>query len=383
VDSGNICVVTGTRADYGALCPVMQAIRDTAGLHLQVCITGMHLLRRFGHTARIVERDGWPESFCIGMQIDRDSAAEQAIALGRGIEGIAQQLKARKTDTVVVLGDRIEALAGALAGSLSGLVVAHIHGGELATGQQDDAIRHAISKTAHVHFTATTEASGRLVRMGESKWRITRVGAPALDVLYRTPVPSSRWVEDLLGGPAGDGFVVVAQHPVDPDPATERCQMDMTLQVVSGAGLPALVIWPNTDPGHSGIVEAIMAPPAGLKCKVVRSMSHEDFLKALLCASAIVGNSSAGIIEAPAAGTPSVNIGSRQAGRGRDPRTVIDCSHHCQALQKALYRALRLKTRLRPYRRTLYGDGGAAQRIARAIRSLRPDARLLRKQNSY
>lgn len=379
----NVCVVTGTRADYGALRPVMQAIGETRGLHLQVCITGIHLLKRFGHTARVVEQDDWPESFRVRMQTDRDSAAEQALALGRGVEGIARQLKARKTDVVVVLGDRIEALAGALTGSLSGLVVAHIHGGELATGQQDDAIRHAISKIAHVHFTATAEASQRLVRMGEDRWRIKRVGAPALDVLYQMAVPDRKWIEDLLGMPADNGFVVVAQHPVDPDPAVERRRMNMTLRAVSGMGLPALVIWPNTDPGHSGIVEAISNRPADLKCKVVRSLPHEVFLQALLAASVIVGNSSSGIIEAPAAGTPAVNIGPRQAGRLRDRLTVIDCSYSGKAICQSLYRALRIKKRLAGHRRTLFGDGRAAARIAKGILSLRGDERLLGKQNSY
>ncbi len=147
----NVCVVTGTRADYGALRPVMAAIGRASGLHLQVCVTGMHLLKSFGMTARIVERDGWSEIFRVSMQASIDSAVEQAFGLGKGIAAMAQAFAARRTDIVVVLGDRIEALAGALAGSLSGLAVAHIHGGEVATGQQDDAIRHAISKMAHLH----------------------------------------------------------------------------------------------------------------------------------------------------------------------------------------------------------------------------------------
>lgn len=379
----NVCVVTGTRADYGALRPVMRALAQRSGIHLQVCVTGMHLLKRFGQTVRLVEQDEWPESFRVRMQADCDSTTEQALALGRGIEGIARQLRARKTDVVVVLGDRIEALAGALAGSLSGLAVAHIHGGELATGQQDDAIRHAISKIAHFHFTATTEASQRLVRMGEPNWRIKRVGAPALDVLYRMAVPKSNWVEHLLGMPADDGFIIVAQHPVTPDPAIERARMNMTLQAVAQTALPALITWPNTDPGHSGIVEAIDDLPAGLPAKAVRSLPHEDFLRAMLAASALVGNSSAGIIEAPAAGTPSVNIGPRQAGRLRDKLTTIDCPCSGRAISQALYRALRLKKRLQRHRKTPWGDGTASEHIARAIESLCIGDRLIRKQNSY
>jgi UDP-hydrolysing UDP-N-acetyl-D-glucosamine 2-epimerase len=379
----NVCVVTGTRAEYGALRPVMRAINRTAGLHLQVCISGMHLLRRFGLTARTVQRDGWRETFRVRMQTSRDSPAEQALGLGRGVLGMARAFAAHRTDVVVVLGDRIEALAGALAGSLSRLPVVHIHGGELATGQQDDAIRHAISKLAHLHLVATAEAGRRLVRMGEPAWRIRRVGAPALDVLYQTPRPSAAWVEGLLGMAAPDGFIIVAQHPVDPDARLERRRMRQTLLAVAQTGLAALIIWPNSDPGHSGIAEAIESLPKGLGGRVVRSLPHEHFLQAMLAANVIVGNSSAGIIEAPAAGTPSVNIGPRQAGRLRDRASVIDCRHDGRAIAAAIGRALRLKRRLRPHRLTLYGDGTAARRIAESIRRLKIDQRLLRKQNDY
>jgi GDP/UDP-N,N'-diacetylbacillosamine 2-epimerase (hydrolysing) len=379
----SVCVVTGTRADYGALRPVMHAIRGQRGLNLQVAVTGMHLLKAFGMTARIVEQDCPGRTFRVRMQATLDSPAEQAEGLGRGITGMAQAFQSHGTEVVVVLGDRIEALAGALAGSLSGLAVVHIHGGELATGQQDDAIRHAISKIAHLHLVATTEAAARLTRMGEAKSRIHRVGAPALDTLYQMKVPPPAWIEDLLGMPAPDGFAIVAQHPVSPDANIEKRHMCQTLRAVADAGLPALVIWPNSDPGHSGILDAIASPPAGLAARVVRSLPHEDFLRALLAARLLVGNSSAGIIEAPAAGTPSVNIGPRQAGRLQDRTTTINCHHTRPAIAAAIQRALRIKGRLHPHRPTPYGDGGAARRIARAIATLRIDDRLLRKQNSY
>jgi len=379
----NVCVVTGTRADYGALRPVILAIRAQRGLSLQVAVTGMHLLKAFGMTARIVEQDSQGQTFRVRMQASLDSPTEQAEGLGRGIAGMTRAFQSHGTEVVVVLGDRIEALAGALAGGLSGLAVVHIHGGELATGQQDDAIRHAISKIAHLHLVATTEAATRLVRMGEAKWRIHHVGAPALDTLYQAKVPSAAWVKDLLGRGAPDGFAIVAQHPVDPDANIEKRRMRQTLRAVADAGLPALVIWPNSDPGHTGILDAIESPPAGLAARVVRSLPHEDFLRAMLAARLLVGNSSAGIIEAPAAGTPSINIGPRQAGRLQDRATTINCPHSYPAIAAAIQRALRIKKRLHPHRPTPYGDGTAARRIARAIATLKIDDHLLRKQNSY
>lgn len=379
----NVCVVTGTRADYGALRPVIRAVQRQRGLGLQVCVTGMHLLKAFGMTARIVEQDAPGLTFRVPMQAHLDSPAEQAEGLGRGISGMAKAFRNRGTEVVLVLGDRIEALAGALAGSLSGLAVVHLHGGEVATGQQDDAIRHAISKIAHTHMVATAEAAARLVRMGEARWRIHRVGAPALDTLYRMKVPGRKWVEDLLGMDVPDGFAIVAQHPVDPDAAVERRHMVHTLQAMADVGLPSLVIWPNSDPGHSGIIEAIESPPAGLVARVVRSLPHEDFLRAMLAARVLVGNSSAGIIEAPAAGTPSVNIGPRQAGRLQDRATTVNCGCSRSAIAAAVRRALRIKSRLQPHRSTPYGDGTAARRIAEAVAGLEIDWRLLRKQNCY
>jgi GDP/UDP-N,N'-diacetylbacillosamine 2-epimerase (hydrolysing) len=379
----NVCVVTGTRADYGALRPVVRAIRGQRGLSLQVCITGMHLLKSFGMTAQVVEKDVNGRTFRVRMQAHLDSPAEQAEGLGRGIAGMARAFQSNGTEVVVVLGDRIEALAGALAGSLSGLAVVHIHGGELATGQQDDAIRHAISKIAHLHLVATTEAANRLARMGEARCRIHRVGAPALDTLCHLEVPGAAWMEDLLGMPAPDGFAIVAQHPVNPDANIEGRHMRQTLRAVADAGLPALIIWPNSDPGHSGIIDAIESPPAGLILRVVRSLPHEDFLRAMLAARVLVGNSSAGIIEAPAAGTPSVNIGPRQAGRLQDRATTINCPYSRSAIAAAIQRALRIKGHLQPHRSTPYGDGTAARRVALAIAALKIDDHLLRKQNSY
>jgi GDP/UDP-N,N'-diacetylbacillosamine 2-epimerase (hydrolysing) len=387
VKQRNICVVTGTRADYGPLRPVLRAIEDTPSLRLHVCISGMHLLRPFGMTAKIVEQDGWRNTFRVRMQTSVDSPGQQATGLGRGIQGMARAFQERDCDVAVVLGDRIEALAGAAAASLSGLAVAHIHGGEVAMGQQDDAIRHAISKLAHLHLVATDDSARRLVRMGEAPWRIQCVGAPGLDVLYRVR-PGATWAD--FARRSGDDaetepgpFAIVAQHPISPDANTEKRRMRQTLQAVADAGLPALIVWPNSDPGHSGIIEAIAAPPSGLVARAVRSLPHAEFLGALLSAGVIVGNSSSGIIEAPAAGTPTVNIGPRQAGRLQDRGTTFNCEYGRQAVAVAIARALRRKGRLQPYRATPYGDGEAARRIARAIARVRIDERLLRKQNSY
>jgi len=378
-----VCILTGTRAEYGLLKPVMYAVQQTPSLKLAVCVAGMHLLRKFGSTGRQVREDGWDELFTVPMQTGRDSHKQQALGLARGVARMADQFEKRGIDIVLVLGDRIEALAAALAGTLCGKVVGHIHGGEVAVGQQDEAIRHAISKLAHLHFAATSEAARRLKRMGEQLWRIHRTGAPGLDDLYRTPLPDDDWIRRHLKMPGYAQFLLLVQHPVSRQPDAEYQRMLTTLKAAAEVGLPILAIWPNSDPGHSGITKALRQMKGQIPLKVARSLPREDFLKALFAAAAIVGNSSAGIIEAPAAGTPTVNIGPRQDGRQRDRRTVFDCPYQMRPIVQALRQAVRLKPRLRPYRKTVYGDGQAAARIVRVLAEVQIDEALLKKRNAY
>lgn len=356
-----IAVVTGTRADYGLLRSTMAAIQTHRDLQLQVIVTGMHLLRKFGHTVDRIVQDGWRPAAVVKMQAGDDSPLDQAEGLSRGVSGIARFLEQGKTDIVVVLGDRIEALAGALAAVTTGRIVAHIHGGDIAPGDFDDSVRHAITKLSHVHLAATRAAARRIIRMGEPIRRVHWVGAPGLDRL-------TELLDEQAATKKRTGRALVVQHACGRSAARELRVMNAALKAVERAGLARTIVYPNSDRGHTGIIQAIESHRLRNRngsVRVVRSLDYDDYLRLLIDVDVLVGNSSSGIIEAATAGTPSVNIGLRQQGRERSGRSVIDSAETvlsiCDAIQKAL--------RKRPItgRPTVYGEGRAGRRIAEIL----------------
>ena len=372
-----IAVVTGTRAEYGLLTSTMRAIQAERRLQLQLVVTGMHLLRKFGHTVKLIERDGWPISARVRMQDGSDSPLDQANGLSRGVAGIARFVESAATDVVVVLGDRIEAAAGALAAVTTGRVLAHVHGGDVAPGDFDDSLRHAITKLAHVHFPATRQAARRIVRLGESPQRVHTVGAIGLDqlsaLLAEAPPTRER---------SGEAFII--QHACGRAAATEKRTMQALLRAVASVGLRRLISYPNTDRGHRGVLEAIeqhqRSSPRD-EVQVFRSLPRDEYLLALMRADVLVGNSSSGIIEAPLAGTPTVNVGPRQTGRQVGGPSVTHAGESEAAIRKTIEAALR--KRPRTGRQTPYGDGRAGQRIARILADLPERDALVRKVIAY
>jgi len=372
-----VAVVTGTRAEYGLLRSTMEAIERRGDLALQVVVTGMHLLPKFGRTADEIRSDGFRVHARIPMQRGDDRPIDQAAGLARGVQGIARFLLRARTDIVVVLGDRIEALAGALAGVTTGKLVAHIHGGDRAPGDFDDSLRHAISKLAHLHLTATEAASRRLIRMGEAPERVHRVGAPGLDRLREL-------AHERRPGKRPSGMALVVQHPCGRSAEQERQVMARVLEAVRLEGLHRRIVYPNSDRGHGGILAAIRAHGrAALNGEVetFRSLPRDEFLRLLLGVDVIVGNSSSGVIEAAAARTPTVNVGSRQRGRERDGRGVVDVEESTAAIRRGIRRALSLRPIRR--RRSVYGEGRAGPRIAELLARVPLEATFLHKLNAF
>jgi UDP-N-acetylglucosamine 2-epimerase (non-hydrolysing)/GDP/UDP-N,N'-diacetylbacillosamine 2-epimerase (hydrolysing) len=378
-----IAVVTGTRAEYGLLRSTLEAIRAHRRLELQLVVTGMHLLRKFGHTVDDVVGDGWRIDARVRMQVGSDDPTDQAIGLSRGIAGIARFLERADADVVVVLGDRVEAMAGALAAVTTGRVLAHIHGGDVAPGDFDDTLRHAITKLAHVHFVATPKSLRRVLRLGETPEHVHLVGAPGLDRLAQLITASHRRAgsrgRDHLCPPTA----LVVQHPCGRTAVVERRVMEDVLRAVRSTGLRQVIVYPNSDRGHRGIIQAIErhASANGDGVQPVRSLPHDDYLRALLRADVLVGNSSSGIIEAPFAGTPSVDVGDRQAGREPGGACVIHADESLSSISAALRRALKKRPRSGAPR--VYGDGRAGERIARLLATLQLTPRLTRKRLAF
>ncbi len=374
-----IVVVTGSRAEYGLLRPVLRAIEAHPALALRLVVTGMHLRRQFGMTVTDIQTDG----FRIDAKVPMPPGG-QAEALARGVSGIAKVLQRLGGAIVVVLGDRIEALAGALAAALSGRAVAHIHGGDVAPGHLDDAIRHAITKLAHLHLAASADARRRLIRLGERPQTVHVVGAPGLDELRDVPCPPPDWLTRHYGLPADRKAAVILQHPIGRTAAAEQQVMARILEAVDRAGLAGLMIYPNSDPGHEGIIAAIrLRAGRTRRGRWVgrRSVPRAEFLQTLSSAGLLIGNSSAGIIEAPYLGTAVVNVGPRQHRRLRGGPGVVDCAESAVAIRNALRQAL--ASRLAAHRTGPYGNGRSGRRIAAILAGVDASDKLLRKTISY
>lgn len=362
-----IAVVTGTRAEYGLLTSTMAAIRRQPGLELQVIVCGMHLLPKFGRTVRQIERDGWPIIARVPMQRGDDSPTDQAEGLARGVRGIATALERAKSDVVVVLGDRIEAMAGALAAVTTGRTLAHIHGGDVAPGDFDDALRNAITKLADIHFAASRDAARRIIAMGEDPRHVHVVGAVGLDRLRELRKIA---LSPPQGGEGKDRWrqcALVIYHAHGRPAAVERRTMTVILDAVRACGLRREIIWPNTDRGSSGVIAAIErhVRKHPTEATVYRSLTRDEYLRRLLSAAVLVGNSSSGVIEAPFAGTPSIDVGDRQKGRLPGGPSVIRVGEDPAAIQRAIRRASSARRSIP--KRSVYGDGRAAERIARLL----------------
>ena len=356
-----IAVITGTRAEYGLLRSPMQAIRERRELQLQIVVTGMHLLRKFGRTVDEIRRDGWRIDATVRMQRGDDDPCDQAAGLARGVAGIAKFLHDAGTDVVLVLGDRIEAMAGALAGVTTGRAVAHVHGGDIAAGDFDENLRHAITKLAHIHFAATPAARARILQMGERPERVFCVGAPGLDRIAELRA-------DANPDAKRPAHALILQHACGRSPAVERRVMRSILRAVERAGLSRTIVYPNSDRGHTGIIDAIQEhrrTSGNGAVRTVRSLQRDAFLGELMAAQLLVGNSSCGVIEAPVAGTPSVNVGRRQRGRERAGPTVIEADESYRSIVEAVRRARR-KRPITP-NTTVYGSGHAGRVIARLL----------------
>jgi UDP-hydrolysing UDP-N-acetyl-D-glucosamine 2-epimerase len=366
VSPRRVAVITGTRSEYGLLRSTIAAIQAHPRLEPRLIACGMHLLRRFGGTLREIARDGHAIAARVPMQRGDDGPLDQAAGLARGVRGIAAALERCRADAVLVLGDRIEAMAGALAATTTGRTLAHVHGGDVAPGDFDDALRDAITKLADIHFVATRQAQRRVIAMGENPRCVHLVGAPGLDRLRELLRPSASCLTRRLRSKREpQRFALVVQHAYGRPAHVERRVMDHILGAVRQAGLPRLVIFPNTDRGHEGVLAAIEAHRrtcANGDLRVVRSLPHDDYLSTLARASVLIGNSSSGVIEAPLAGTPSVDVGDRQRGREPGGPGVVHAEETAAAIRAALRRALR-GTR-RTGAATVYGTGHAGARIA-------------------
>lgn len=371
-----VAVVTGTRAEFGLLTPIINAIRNEPSLSLQLIVTGTHLLPDSDSLETI--RNHFPiiETVIMQRADDPPGRASDVQALARGLSGFGTTLTEFNPHVVLVLGDRIEALAASLTASIGGTLLAHIHGGDRAEGVADEAMRHAITKLAHIHFPATPQSAERIKQMGEDPAWIHIVGSPAMDGLNEIPAASDADLQEL-NLDSHLSFAVILHHPAGFDDQQEYETMTAILEAVENDPQlhQQLLMAPNHDPGRSGILRAIGDRPK------VNNLPRPCWIGLLKRSSVIIGNSSAGLVEAAALGIPCVNIGPRQAGRER-AENVIDLEStllNQQSMADAIQSALNLKP---PFKHP-YGAGRASREITRILMLLTNAAPSIRKRNQY
>lgn len=354
-----IAIVTTARSDYGILRPLIAAIHAEQSLDLLLIVGGAHLSPRFGFTIDAID---FPITARVPFIPETDDKAAFAHALGKATSGFADAFAAHQPDLVVLLGDRWETLGAASAAYALGLPVAHLHGGELTLGAMDDCFRHAITKLSHLHFAATETYAARIRQLGEEDWRVVVSGAPGLDAIRAVePLPRAQ-----LPVPDGD-FLLVTFHPVTTALAQTADYVGNLMAALEQSGMPLLFTYAGADSGASEInaaIDAFCAAHAG--ATVMPSLGSAAYFSAMKAATAMVGNSSSGIIEAASFRLPVVNIGTRQAGRVCGAN-VIHCGHGAEEISAAIAKAATLE--LPADFANPYDRGGAVPIIVEALKN--------------
>lgn len=365
----NIAYITGTRAEFGLITPLLTAINNSKVLSLSLYATGMHLSKPYGYTIQLVKK-AFPDAAI--LDVSYGNKRSELVAFGaRLTEKVAHTFERRRPGLVLVHGDRIEMLAVALASLYLGVPVAHIHGGD-KTRTVDDATRNAITQLSYLHFPATKKGAERIEKMGTERSRIHVVGALGLDALRKARLKSRTSLMRMLSLTPNSRFILVLQHPVSEEIDSAGKQMSTTIAAVKRCNLPIVVIYPNGDPGSSTMIGVINKEKNNPLFRIYPNLDYETFATLQKEAAVWVGNSSAGIVESTYFNTPVVNVGIRQEGRERSPN-IIDVPVSIDAIYKAMNKILNDPD----YRSTTepltspWGDGRAAERIMEVLENTR------------
>ena len=349
-----ICVVTGSRAEYGLLSGLMAAIKADKDLKLQVIATNMHLSPEFGLTYREIEKDGFKIDKKVEMLLSSDTSNGTTKSVGLGIIGFADAYEALKPDIIVVLGDRYEILAAVSAALFYKIPVAHIHGGEITEGAYDDCIRHAITKMSHLHFTSTEEYRRRVIQLGEQPDRVFNVGALGVENIKKVKLLSKLELEKKLNFNISDKCFLVTYHPVTLSKESPALQFQNLLSALDSFNDYKLIFtYPNSDTDGRIIIDMMCSYVKKNKYRAiaVQSLGQQGYLSTLKYITAVVGNSSSGIIEVPSFGLPTLDIGDRQKGRIA-AQSVIHCGASENSIKHGLTDCLKfnaVNTVLNPY----------------------------------
>jgi GDP/UDP-N,N'-diacetylbacillosamine 2-epimerase (hydrolysing) len=366
-----ICVVTGSRAEYGLLYWLLRELRADPFFELQLAVTGMHLSPEFGLTWKLIEADGFPIDAKVEILLSSDSPAAVSKSMGLAMIGFADAFARLRPELLVVLGDRFEILSAVSAAAVARIPVAHLHGGETTEGAFDEGFRHAVTKMSHLHFASTEQHRGRIIQMGEAPEKAFNVGAIGLDALAGLELLDRERLQRALEFEFRERNMLVTFHPATLEDATAEAQFrELLLALDAYADAGIIFTKANADTDGRAINRLIDTYAAAHPGRVAAfaSLGQLKYLSTFRCADVVLGNSSSGIIEAPSFGVPTVNVGNRQRGRTR-AASVIDCAPTADAIGRALDQALSTDFRKEiEGMENPYGNGGTARRIIDVLR---------------
>ncbi|MBN1870854.1 MAG: UDP-N-acetylglucosamine 2-epimerase (hydrolyzing) [Candidatus Omnitrophica bacterium] len=368
-----ICIITGSRAEYGILRPLIEEIKNDGSLELQLLVTGMHLSTEFNLTFQEIEKDGFPISEKIETLLSSDTPVGISKSMGLTIISFSEAYERLKPDLIVVLGDRFEIFSALVPALICGIPVAHIAGGEITQGAFDDALRHSITKMSQIHFTATEEYRKRVIQLGEHPSTVFNVGAPGIDAIQKTRFLTREGLKKELGIGFNKRNLLIVFHPATLEKKTaSKDQFREILSVCDELKDTNMFFVKSNADTHGRIINAMIDEYVAVNSETTwafTSLGHEKYLSLLRQVDGMIGNSSSGIVEAPSLKVGTINIGDRQKGRVR-AQSVIDCEATKGAIRKGiktLYSAAyqrKLRNVLNPY-----GKGNAAKSIKGIIKS--------------
>ncbi len=378
--------VTGIRSEYDIMSSVFRAINNHQNLDLQLIVTGAHLSEAYGHTIDEIHKDGFVVAEEIESLINGDQPSARVKGLAIQLQGLVQTVARIKPDILLVLGDREEAMTTALVGAYMNIPVAHLCGGDRVIGNVDDQVRHAVTKLAHLHFVTNSESAERIIRLGEQVFRIFDVGNPGLDRLLEVPIIDDAELSRRLDFSIfeGEPIVLLIQHVISTESNQAYEQMKSSLEAIKELGIKTIISYPNSDAGGQQMIRAIQEYDSSPIVYVAKNIPRIEFVNLMRRASCLLGNSSAGILEAPLLKLPVINVGNRQRAR-LHAENVQFVPHDKNMIIAALKRAIYDQS----YRNSVakcsnpYGDGKSSGRIADILATVSIDDTLLIKDITY
>ena len=366
-----VCVITGSRAEYGLLRWLMQGIKDDLDMHLQIIVTGMHLSSEFGLTYKVIEQDGFQIDHKVEMLTESDTSVDIAKSIGFGLIGFADALNELNPDLIVVLGDRFEIFSAVSAAHVARIPVAHLHGGETTEGSIDEAFRHSITKMAHLHFVAAEPYRRRVMQLGECPDSIFLVGGLGVDNIKRLHLLDKKILENILALKFYTKNLLITFHPVTLEKETSEDQMKELLAALSALKDTQLIFTlPNADTDSRVLIKLIENfVREHENARVYSSLGQLLYLSLLAQCDGMVGNSSSGLIEAPSLNKATINIGDRQRGR-LQAKSVINCEPKRRNIINAFTKLYSIEFQeILKETKNPYGDGGASEKILKVLKS--------------